>query len=110
MSETPKPPRTYNAFMERFPKVGQAWELMREEESGGPFDEKTMRLLKLSIAVGNMREGAVHSSVRKALAAGIAKEEIEHILAIAASTLGLPSTVTVYSWMRDELEGRERKR
>lgn len=110
MSEAPKPPRTYQAFMTRFPKIGQAWELMREEESEGPFDEKTMRLLKLAIAVGSMREGAVHSSVRKARAAGVADEEIEQILAIAASTLGLPPTVTVYSWVLDELEGRERKR
>jgi alkylhydroperoxidase/carboxymuconolactone decarboxylase family protein YurZ len=110
MSETPKPPRTYNAFMSRFPKIGKAWDLMREEESDGPFDEKTMRLLKLAIAVGGMKEGAVHSSVRKAMAAGASKEEIEHILALAASTLGLPPTVAVYSWMREQLEGRESKR
>ena len=52
MSEAPKLPRTYQAFMKRFPKIGQAWELMREEESNGPFDDKTMRLLKLAVAIG----------------------------------------------------------
>jgi alkylhydroperoxidase/carboxymuconolactone decarboxylase family protein YurZ len=107
MSEALKLPRTYKAFMEQ---LGQAWDLMREAESDGPFDEKTMRLVKLAIAVGGMREGAVHSSVRKARAAGVTDEEIEHVLTTAASTLGMPPTVTVYSWVLDELEGRERKR
>ena len=110
MSEAPKLPRTYQAFMKRFPKIGQAWELMREEENDGPFDEKTMRLLKLAVAVGGMKEGAVHSSVRKARTAGATDEEIEHLLALAASTLGLPPTVAVYSWVLDELQGRDRKR
>lgn len=110
MSDTPKPPRTYNAFMKRFPKLGQAWDLMREAESDGPFDEKTMRLIKLAIAVGGMKEGSIHSSVRKARAAGVTNEEIEHILVTAASTLGMPPTVTVYSWVLDELEGRDQKR
>ncbi len=110
MSEAPKLPRTYKAFMQRFPKLGQAWDLMREAESEGPFDEKTMRLVKLAIAIGGMKEGAVHSSVRKARSAGVTDEEIEHVLVTAASTLGMPPTVTVYSWVLDELEGRERKR
>ena len=85
-------------------------ELMREEESDGPFDDKTMRLLKLAVAIGGMKEGAVHSSVRKARTAGATDEEIEQILALAASTLGLPPTVAVYSWVLDELQGRDRKR
>jgi alkylhydroperoxidase/carboxymuconolactone decarboxylase family protein YurZ len=47
-------------------------------------NNKTVRLIKLAIAIGAMREGAVHSGVRKALAAGIAVDEIEQVVASAA--------------------------
>ncbi|MFQ5478978.1 MAG: carboxymuconolactone decarboxylase family protein [Candidatus Binatia bacterium] len=109
MEKAPKPPKTYEAFVQRYPQLGQAWELMREAERSGPFDEKTSRLLKLAVAVGSQKEGPVHSSVRKALAAGISRDEIEQVVAIAASTIGLPPTVSIFSWVLDELDGRERK-
>lgn len=69
----------------------------------GPLDEKTARLVKLGIAIGAMREGAVHSSVRKAVALGISERKLDQVVALAAGTLGLPSTVAVHSWVRDVL-------
>jgi len=59
---------------------------------------------KLAIAIGAMREGAVHASARKALAQGVSKDEMYQIVALAAGTLGLPSTVAVYTWIEDVLE------
>jgi len=76
---------------------------MREAETRGPVDEKTRRLIKLGIALGGMKEGAVHSGVRKAVEAGASRAEIEQVVALAASTLGLPSTVAVYSWVLEQL-------
>ena len=104
MPDTPKPPKTYNEFVDRYPKLGQAWELIAEAGHEGPIDMRTQRLVKLGIAVGAMREGAVHSSVRKALAMGITPGEIEQVVALSAGTLGLPSTVAVFTWVRDYLE------
>ena len=63
-----------------------------------------MRLVKLGIAIGTRQEGAVHSAVRKACAAGVTTDEIDQIIALAASTIGFPSAVAVYSWVRDELD------
>ena len=77
---------------------------MAEAEQEGPLDERTQRLVKLGISIGAMREGAVHSNVRKALAIGVTSEEIMQIVALAASNLGMPATVAVYSWVRDILE------
>ena len=102
MAET-KIPKTYHAFIERFPELGQAWQSMRAAEEKGPFDERSMRLIKLGIAFGCMREGPVHSGVRKALAAGVSREEIEQVVALSASTIGLPSAVAMFSWVLDEL-------
>jgi len=104
MSQLPKPPDAYLEFTKRFPKLGKAWEQLGDAGREGPLDEKTARLVKLGIAVGCLREGAVHSAARKALASGASREAVEQVLALAASTLGLPATVAVYTWVRDVLD------
>lgn len=103
MNNLPRPPKAYEAFIKRYPKLGQAWETLSEAGGEGPLDAETVRLVKLAIAIGAMREGAVHSNVRKALAAGTPVEAIEQVVALAAGTLGLPSTVAVFSWAHDEI-------
>ena len=106
MNIGPKPPETFDAFVKRFPKLAEAWEKLGEAGREGPLDAKSARLIKLAIAIGAMREGAVHSGVRKALASGISAAEIEQVVALAAGTLGLPSTVAIFSWIRDEMDKR----
>jgi alkylhydroperoxidase/carboxymuconolactone decarboxylase family protein YurZ len=103
-----KPPALHQQFVRRFPRLGEAWDRVNEEGADGPLDAKTQRLLKLAIAIGAMREGAVHSGVRKARDAGATTAEMEQVVALAASTIGLPSAVAVWSWMRDETEGKKR--
>src|SRR5262245_42532365 len=103
MSAAPTPPETYQAFLRRYPKLGQAWEWLAEAGREGPLDAKSIRLIKLAVALGALREGAVHAGVRKALAQGISRAEIEQVVALAAGTLGLPTTVAAYSWVQDEL-------
>jgi len=104
MSELPKPPDTFVEFCRKFPKLAEAWKLAGEAGRGGPLDEKTGRLVKLAVSLGAMREGAVHSAVRKALAAGVTREEVEQVVVLAATTLGFPGAVAVYSWVRDVLD------
>lgn len=101
MEQSSKPPRMYREFVARYPKLGEAWECIAEAGKEGPLDERTARLVKLGVAIGALREGAVHSGVRKALDLGISTEELEQVVALAAGTLGLPATVAAYSWTRD---------
>ncbi|HZU53035.1 MAG TPA: carboxymuconolactone decarboxylase family protein [Holophagaceae bacterium] len=101
MSQLPEAPKTYRDFIARFPKLGEAWESLSEAGQQGPLDAKAQRLLKLAVAIGAMREGSVHASARKALAAGITREEMDQVVALAAGTLGMPSTVAVWSWIRE---------
>lgn len=95
------PPKTFLQFSERFPKIRAGWDLLGEAGKDGPLDGKTERLIKLAVAIGAMREGGVHSSVRKARDAGATLEEMEQVVAIAASIIGLPSAVAVWTWVRD---------
>jgi len=109
MSVPSRPPAAHQAFVSRFPRIGQAWDLVSEEGAAGPLDAKTQRLLKLAIAVGALREGAVRSGVRKARDAGASADEIEQVVALAASTIGFPSAVAAWSWVRDVLDTPQEK-
>ncbi len=106
MSEESKAPKAYSRFVARFPELGEAWDRVREVERQGPADEKALRLMKLAIAVGAMRQGAVTSATRKALDAGATEEEILQVVAVAASTLGFPSAVAVHTWIEPVLIDR----
>jgi alkylhydroperoxidase/carboxymuconolactone decarboxylase family protein YurZ len=95
------PPKAYRDFVTAYPRLEESWDKAREQESDGPLDDKSRRLVKLGIAVGAMRRGAVSSAARKARAAGASEDEIRQVVALAASTLGFPSTVAVFSWINE---------
>ena len=101
MAQLQKAPRTFDEFSDTFPKIREAWDLLGDASADGPLDEKTQRLIKLGIAIGAMREGAVHASARKALGMGINVDELHQVVALAAGTIGLPSAVAAYTWIRD---------
>jgi alkylhydroperoxidase/carboxymuconolactone decarboxylase family protein YurZ len=103
MSDTSKPPKAYEDFVKRYPTIAQAWDTLARAEKEGPLNDHTIRLVKLAIAIGAMREGAVRSNVRKALAAGVPLADIEQVIALAARTLGLPSTVAIFTWVQDAM-------
>jgi alkylhydroperoxidase/carboxymuconolactone decarboxylase family protein YurZ len=102
MSSLPHPPDTYRAFVQRYPKIAEGWEAIGAAGRDGPLGDKTARLIKLAVACAALREGAVHANVRKALAAGITRPEIEQVIALTAGTIGLPATVAVFSWVEEE--------
>src|SRR5262245_11861996 len=103
MARLKRPPKSFEEFVRRFPKLGKAWELLGEAgEEAGPLDAKTQRLVKLAVAIGTRQEGAVHSGVRKALAAGASEAELEQVVALAASLIGLPRSVAALGWVREE--------
>ncbi|HVS31814.1 MAG TPA: carboxymuconolactone decarboxylase family protein [Thermoanaerobaculia bacterium] len=97
----PKAPRAYEEFSATFPTLRKAWDLLGDAAKEGPLDDRTARLVKLGIAIGAMREGAVHSATRKATAAGASKEEMNQVVALAASIIGMPSAVAVWTWIHD---------
>jgi len=102
------PPKTHREFTKRFPRLGEAWELIGVAGREGPLDDRTARLVKLGVAMGAMREGAVHSHVRQALAEGISAKEIDQVVALAAGALGMSSTAAVFTWVRDVTKGRKK--
>ena len=104
MTAESRPPEAYQRFVARYERLAKAWDLIHEEGADGPLDQKTARLVKLAVSIGALREGPVHAGVRKALRMGISREEIEQVVGLAASTMGMPSTVAASSWVNDVLD------
>jgi alkylhydroperoxidase/carboxymuconolactone decarboxylase family protein YurZ len=55
------------------------------------------------MAIGGRLEGAVHAHARRAVAAGATPAEIRHVVALAAPTVGFPTTVAAFTWVEDVL-------
>lgn len=107
-TKAPKPPKAFQQFSARYPRLAQAWDLIHEAGKDGPLDEKTCRLVRLAAALGARQEGAVHSSVRKGLALGITAAEFEQVVALCAGSLGMPGAVAAFCQVHDVLDAPKR--
>jgi AhpD family alkylhydroperoxidase len=97
-------PQPYQDFTKQYPKIAEAYEALGSAtHEAGPLDDRTRRLIKLAIAVGGRLEGAVRAHARQAKAAGVSDEEIDHVVLLAMTTIGLPSTVAARTWVMDAL-------
>lgn len=94
----------FRRFAAEYPQVAAAYEALGDAaQAAGPLDAKTRALVKLAVAVGAFREGAVHSTAGRALAAGCSPESIRHVVVLAMTTLGFPSTMAAMRWVDDVL-------
>jgi len=95
-------PKKFKKFVEDFPDVAKSYEEMgNAAHKAGPLDEKTRALVKIAISTGARLEGAVHSHVRKAINAGVTKEEMRHAVLLSLPTIGLPSMMAALGWVDD---------
>jgi alkylhydroperoxidase/carboxymuconolactone decarboxylase family protein YurZ len=90
----------------KYPQVWAAYEQLGAAcAKSGPLDARTLRLVKLAIAVGSESEGAVHSHVRRALDEGLSADELLHVSLLAIPSLGLAKAVAAMTWIEDILKG-----
>lgn len=101
-------PKKFKKFTEDFPEVAKCYdELNLSVHKAGPLDEKTRALIKIAISTGARLEGAVHSHVRKAIKAGVSKDEMRHTVMLSLPTIGLPSMMAALGWIDDIFDVQE---
>ena len=106
----PELPRPFKEFSRQNAAVAKAYEALGEAcAKAGPLDAKTRELVKLGMAIGGRLEGAVHAHTRRALEAGATPEQIRHVVALAAPTVGFPTTVAAFTWVEELLAGSKKK-
>ena len=97
-------------FAAEYPQVWAAYNrLGNAAAEAGPLDDKAQRLVKLAIAIGSQRQGAVNSHTRQALAAGCTSEELVHVGILAITTMGWPGAFAAICWIRDTI-ARQKER
>lgn len=97
-------PEVYVGFRETYPAVAEALDgLGAAADGAGPLDERTVRLVKLGLAVGALAEGSVRSNARKALAAGASAEELRQVAMLAITTCGFPAAIAGLGWIDEVL-------
>ncbi|MBI2914219.1 MAG: carboxymuconolactone decarboxylase family protein [Chloroflexi bacterium] len=99
-------PEAFQKLTSDHPQVQQAYEALAEAaHTSGPLDERTRRLVKLGIAVGALLEGAVRSHAWQAREAGVSDAEMDHVVLLSLTTIGLPSMVAARTWVASALAG-----
>ena len=99
-------PEIYTQFRRDYPAVAAAQDALAESVAGaGALDERTLRLVKLGIAIGALAEGSVRSNARRALAAGASAADIRQVALCAITTRGFPSAVAALGWIDDVVNG-----
>lgn len=102
MSDLPKP---FQRFLKRYPEIEKAhMELSLAVNRQGPLDERSRRLVRLGIAIGEQSQGGVKSHARRALAEGFTPEELRHAALLTMPTSGFPSMIAASEWIEEVLE------
>lgn len=92
-------PANYNAFMSRFPELGDAHDRVAHAiERAGPLDDKTRELIRIGIAAAAGLETATKSHVRRALVAGATVAEIEQTILLLVNTCGFSRAAMGWQW------------
>jgi len=102
-----KLPAPARSLQKSYPLVWKSFQQLGKQcHQAGPLDERVRRIVKVGIAAAAQSEGAVHSAVRNARAAGVSADEIRHAILLGMTTIGFPRTMAALSWAEDLLRKR----
>ena len=105
-----KLPSGATKIAKKYPPVWEAYQQLGAAcAKSGPLDARTLRFVKLAIAVGAESEGAVHSHVRRGLDEGLSADELLHVSLLAIPSLGLAKAVAAMTWIEDIVKSGERR-
>lgn len=97
------PPKFYTNFLEKFPEVGAQYEKLGEAvHNQGPLNDRERALVKLAISGSHLFHSALKSHIRKAVSAGINREEIEHVALLLLPTIGFPTMMAMLGVIEDQ--------
>lgn len=101
----PKPPKFYEQFVKKYPKVATSYEEMGDAvHEQGPLNERERALIKLAISGSNMYSSAFKAHIRKAVAIGISRQEIEHLVLLFLPTIGFPAMMAAMGIVEEQFE------
>ena len=95
-------PEFLRKVIARYPGVWEHYAGLNQEiRSIEAIEKRNQHLVKLGIAIGAGREGAVHSHTRRAKEAGASNEQLFHVALLAVTTIGWSGAMAALSWIND---------
>lgn len=99
----PKPPKFYEQFVKNYPQVAARYEAMGDAvHAQGPLNERERALVKLAISGSHMYSSAFKAHIRKAVAQGISRQEIEHLVLLFLPTIGFPAMMAAMGIIEEQ--------
>lgn len=100
----PKPPKFYEQFVKKYQQVADKYEEMGNAVHGqGPLNDRDRALIKLAISGSHLYSSAFKAHIRKAVASGVSREEIEHLVLLFLPTVGFPSMMAAMGIVDEQL-------
>ena len=101
----PKPPKFYEQFVKKYPQVAASYEELGDAVHDlGPLNDRDRALIKLAISGSHLYSSAFKAHIRKAIVAGISREEIEHLVLLFLPTVGFPAMMAAMGIVEEQLQ------
>jgi 4-carboxymuconolactone decarboxylase len=98
-----RPPKFYTDFMQKYPEVGAQYEKLGDVvHQQGPLNERERALVKVAISGSHLLHSALKSHIKKAVALGVTREEIEHVALLLLPTMGFPTMMAMLGIIEDQ--------
>lgn len=102
--DLPKPPKFYEQFVKKYPQVAGKYEELGDAVHGlGPLNDRDRALIKLAISGSHLYSSAFKAHIRKAVASGITRDEIEHLVLLFLPTVGFPSMMAAMGILDEQM-------
>ena len=102
-NQAAKAPKFYTDFLKKYPEVGEQYQKLGDAvHNHGPLNERERSLVKLAISGSNLFHSALKSHIRKSVAVGITREEIEHVALLLLPTVGFPTMMAMMGIIEDQ--------
>lgn len=103
-ADIPKPPKFYQQFVKRYPDVTESYEALGDTiHNLGPLNDRERALVKLAISGSHLYSSAFKAHIRKAVASGITRDEIEHLILLFLPTVGFPSMMAAMGILDEQM-------
>ena len=99
------PPKFYTQFLQKYPAVGEKYQELGEAvHNQGPLNEKERALVKLAVSGSHLYHSAFKAHIRKAIVAGLTRDEIEHVALLMLPTVGFPTMMAMLGLIEEQFE------
>jgi len=111
MKKRSRPSARFTSFAKAYPEIAASYEGLRMEvNASGPLGNRDRALVKFAVSVGMRQKAGAYAHIRKAIDAGLKRDQLEHAALLALPTIGLPAALSALEWIDEVFAGKKKAR